>query len=389
MKYNFDEIIDRKKTYSLKWDVGEGELPMWVADMDFRTSPEIVSEMVKRAEHGIFGYTVVSEEWYASIQNWWKKRHNFEIKKEWLIFSTGVIPAISSIIRRLTTVNENIVILTPVYNIFFNSVINNGRRVLESPLRFDGIGYTIDYEHLEQQLADPQTSMLILSNPHNPGGIIWDKDTLERLGDLCWKYGVYVISDEIHCDLTDPGYEYIPFASISDKCRKISATCIAPTKAFNLAGIHTAAVVVPNEKLKDKIERALNTDEVAEPNAFAINATIAAYTEGEEWLDCLREYISNNKEIVYDYIEKEIPELSVVRVKSTYLIWINCHKLGYSGELSEFIREKTGLYLSEGGQYSGNGDWFIRMNVACPKEILMDGLERLKNGCHEYMKRVD
>ena len=291
MKYDFDKVVNRRDTYSLKWDVKENELPMWVADMDFETAPEIINAIEKRAAHGVFGYTDVPKEWYQAICNWWEMRHHFQMQQDWLMFCTGVIPAISSIVRKLTTPNENVVIQTPVYNIFFNSIVNNGCRVLESPLVYENGLYRIDWEDLEEKLANPQTTLMILCNPQNPAGIIWDQETLEKIGDLCAKHHVTVIADEIHCDLTDPGKEYIPFASVSGNCRENSITCIAPTKTFNIAGLQTAAIMVPNPQLRYKVNRAINTDEVAEPNVFAVTAAIAAYQEGAEWLDELRAYI--------------------------------------------------------------------------------------------------
>lgn len=381
MKYDFDTLINRRGTDSLKWDVGENELPMWVADMDFGTAPEIKAAIMKRAEHGVFGYSVVPKGWYEAYVGWWKERHGFLMEKDWLIFCTGVIPAISSMVRKLTTPAEKVVIQTPVYNIFFNSILNNGRQVLESPLHYDGREYEIDFSDLEEKLSDPQTSLMILCNPHNPAGKLWDKDTLFKIGELCEKYHVTVISDEIHCDLTDPGYEYVPFASVSKACRENSITCIAPTKAFNIAGLQTAAVVVPGEQLRHKVWRGLNTDEVAEPNAFAIWAAEAAFTEGGLWLSELREYIKQNREIAAAFIKENVPGIKAVPSHATYLMWLDCSKLtDDAAKLADFIREKTGLYLSEGNIFGGNGTGFLRLNLACPKSVLMDGLNRLKEG---------
>lgn len=390
MKYNFDTPINRRNTNSLKWDIAENELPMWVADMDFQTAPEITEAITKRAAHGVFGYTIVPDEWYEAYIGWWKKRHAFQIEKEWMMFCTGVVPAISSIVRKMTTVGENVLIQTPVYNIFFNSIVNNGRNVLQSPLKYDGTAYTIDFADLEEKLSNPQTTMMILCNPHNPVGKIWDRDTLEKIGELCWKHHVLVLSDEIHCDLTAPGSAYIPFASVSETCRKNSITCIAPTKAFNIAGLQTAAVVVPDEILRHKVNRGLNTDEVAEPNVFAVEAAVAAFTKGEPWLEQLRAYIYENRQCVKEFLEKELPEIKLVSENATYLLWLDCN--GVSGcedasELAEFVRKKTGLYLSAGGQYGRGGEMFLRMNIACPRESVKDGLERLKEGCRAYMQK--
>ena len=388
MSYDFDTPVDRRNTYSLKWDVKENELPMWVADMDFQTAPEVREAIQKRAAHGVFGYSIVPEEWYQAYIQWWERRHGFRMDAEWLIFCTGVVPAISSIVRKLTTPAEKVLVLTPVYNIFFNSILNNGRQVLESRLQYDGESYSIDYADLEAKLADPQTSMLIFCNPHNPVGKIWQAEELRKVGELCRKHHVVVVSDEIHCDLTEPGLGYVPFASVSEGCRDNSITCIAPTKAFNLAGMQTAAVCVPDPVLRHKVWRGLNTDEVAEPNAFAIQAAVAAFTRGGAWLDELRCYLHENKVWTTQYIQKEIPQLKVVASQATYLMWLDCSRLTDSSEeLADVIRESTGLYLSEGGQYGGDGTHFLRLNVACPRSVLEDGLNRLKKGVEAYCER--
>lgn len=385
MTYDFDTPTERRNTNSLKWDVAEGELPMWVADMDFQTAPEIREAIMKRAEHGIFGYSVIPDAWYEAYIQWWKMRHGYTMERDWLIFCTGVVPAISSIVRKMTTPAEKVLIQTPVYNIFFNSILNNGRQVLESPLRYDGKEYRIDFADLEEKLSDPQTALMILCNPHNPTGKIWDRQTLEKIGALCSRHHVTVVSDEIHCDLTDPGESYVPFASVSETSRQISITCMAPTKAFNLAGLQTAAVSVPDEVLRHKVWRALNTDEAAEPNAFAVEAAVAAFTRGADWLDALRDYLYENKKLAEAYIEKEIPDVRAVASQATYLLWLDCSGLiGCGREAAGFLRRETGLYLSEGSQYGGNGADFLRMNIACPRAVLKDGLERLKNGLAAY-----
>lgn len=385
MKYDFDTPINRRNSHCLKWDVGEKELPMWVADMDFETAPEVKAALLQRAEHGVFGYSVVPDGWNTAYVNWWKQRHHFEMEPEWLVFCTGVVPAISSIVRKLTTPGENVLIQTPVYNIFFNSIVNNGRRVLECPLSYDAGKYGIDFEALERNLQDPQTTLMIFCNPHNPVGKIWNRDTIAKIGRLCVKHHVTVISDEIHCDLTDPEREYVPFASASSECRECSIICMAPTKAFNLAGLQTAAVMIPNPVLRHKVWRGLNTDEVAEPNAFAVDAAIAAFTEGDTWLDELRAYLYENKQIASAYLREHLPQLLLVPSEATYLLWIDCTAVtDDAGKLVHFLREHTGLYLSEGSQYGSAGTGFLRMNIACPKTLLLDGLGRLKAGLETY-----
>ena len=385
MKYDFDTPVNRRKTDSLKWDVAEDELPMWVADMDFETAPEIKRALKRRIEHGVFGYSIITKEWYDSYAGWWKKRHGLAIDKNGLVFCTGVVPAISSIVRKLTTPNENVVIQTPVFNIFFNSIINNGARVLESPLVYrDGV-YSMDLSDLEKKLSDPQTTLMILCNPHNPVGKIWDRETLAEIGRLCRKYHVTVISDEIHCDITEPGTDYIPFASVSDDCRQVGITCIAPTKTFNLAGMQSAAVYVPDPFLRHKVWRALNTDEVAEPNSFAALAAITAFTKGGPWLSELREYISENRRTAASFIENEIPDIKVVPQDATYLMWLDISALGSDSEsVAGFIRRETGLYLTAGIEYGKAGDSFLRMNIACPRSVLLDGLGRLRSGAEAF-----
>ncbi len=389
MKFDFDKVIDRRGTGSLKWDVPENELPMWVADMDFQTAPCIREALAARVEHGIFGYSIIPDEWADAYVNWWGSRHGFAIDREWLVFCTGVIPAISTAVRKLTTPAENVVVQTPVYNIFFNSIYNNGRNILVSPLKYDGEGYTMDFDDLEAKLADPQTSLMILCNPQNPAGKIWDKETLAHVGELCAKYGVTVISDEIHCDLTDPGKEYVPFATASDTCRDISVTCIAPTKTFNIAGIQTAAIVVPNKFLRHKMWRGLNTDEVAEPNVFAVDAAIAAFTNGGEWLDSLRQYLYENKQYVRKFVSENIPDMKVVYSEATYLLWLDCSKITDNAkQLSAFIRKNTGLYMSPGLSYGKNGKAFIRLNIACPRSTVEEGMKRLAEGVSDFKKSL-
>lgn len=385
MPYNFDEPVNRRNTHSLKWDVKEQELPMWVADMDFQTAPDIQEAIRERAAHGVFGYSIVPEEWYQAYMGWWERRHHFSMEKEWLVFCTGVVPAISSMVRKLTTAGENVLVQTPVYNIFFNSIVNSGRNIAENPLRYDGNTYQMDFEDLERKLSDPQTTLMILCNPHNPVGRIWSREELEQVGKLCRKYHVTVISDEIHGDLTSPGQEYIPFASVSENCKNTSITCMAPTKAFNLAGLQTAAVAVPNPNLRHKVWRGLNTDEVAEPNSFAVEAAVAAFTKGEAWLDALRDYIQENKNFVENFLKKEDLHIRLVPSQATYLLWLDCREIqGCAAEFTQYLREHTGLYLSEGQQYGESGCSFIRMNIACPKSRLEDGMKRLTEGARSY-----
>lgn len=385
MKYNFDLTIDRKNTGSLKWDIGENEIPLWVADMDFDTAPAIKNAVMHRAEQGVFGYNVVTDEWYNAICGWWSRRHGIDIPKDELVFCTGVVPAISSAVRRLTAPNEKVIIQTPVYNIFFNSVLNNGRRVVEAPLLYEKGGYRLNIDDLEKKFADKETTLMILCNPHNPVGRIWTKEELALIGELSEKHSVTVISDEIHCDITTPGKKYVPYASVSKACAQNSITCISATKAFNIAGLQCAAVYSFNKKLLARVNRALNTDEVAEPNSFAMCATVAAFNECEGWLDEMCAYTSENKALVANFIAKNIPQLKFVSSDATYLCWVDCS--AFIGKNKPFenaavlcgeLRKATGVILSEGGQFGLGGDKFVRINVACSKELLTCALERIK-----------
>lgn len=385
MIYDFDTVVDRRNSGSIKWNCGPDELPMWVADMDFKTAPEIISAFQNRVEHGVFGYSDYTKEWFDAYINWWDRRHGIKYTEEELIFCTGVIPALSSIVRKLTTPNENVVIMTPVYNVFFNSIINNGCRVLEVPLIYDECVYSIDYEALEMALQNPQTTLLIMCNPHNPVGKIWDKEVLARVGKLAYDNGVIVVSDEIHCDLTLPGKMYTPFASASEECRMNSISLMAPTKTFNLAGLQTSCIAIPNPRIRHKVWRAVNTDEVAEPNSFALIAAIKAFNEGENWLDELREYISSNRDYVIDELSRKVPEIKVVSEEATYLLWIDISGItNDSEEFTKKIREKTGLWITEGTHYGKSGEGFVRMNIACPRVTLVDGVERLIKGVKTY-----
>ena len=386
--FDFDFNTERRGTNSMKWDIAENELPMWVADMDFETAPCVTEALINRAKHGVFGYTIVPDEWYAAIISWWKRRHNFTIDKSWLQFCTGIVPAISCIVKRITNLGDRVAVLTPAFDIFYHSIENAGRTVAECKLTCSNGKYGIDFGNLEEVLSHPLTTMLIFCNPHNPTGNIWTKDEIAKVGALCKKHGVTVLSDEIHCDLTATDYKYIPFASVSEECKDNTITCISASKAFNFAGLQSAAVVVPNAHLREKIVRGLNSDEVAEPNCFAVEGTVAAFNEGEEWLEELKKYLAQNRKCVNEYLEKHLPEVKAIQANATYVVWIDCSAVtGNSDNLCEFLRQKTGLILSSGKQYRGNGATFVRMNTACNRERLRDGLERFVKGVKEYINR--
>lgn len=385
MKYEFDQLIDRRNTNSLKWNVKEDELAMWVADMDFQTAPCIREAVQKKAAFGIYGYSDIPEAYYTAYQSWWSRRYGFDMQREWMLFSSGVVPAVSSIIRRLTAPAEQVLILAPVYNIFYNSIRNNGRKVLTSNLVYENGDYHIDYADLKQKLAALQTTLMIICNPHNPIGKLWSREELAKINALCVKYHVTIVSDEIHCDLCAPGKAYIPFASVNGACRENSITCLSASKAFNLAGLQAACVVIANEALRHKVWRGLNNDEVAEPNVFACEAVTAAFQEGEEWLESLRRYLWANRKTAQHFLEKHIPQLHPVEAEATYLLWIDCTILHpFVDTLCDYLRAEQGLLVSKGSAYGTAGEDFIRMNIACPKEQLLEGLRRLKAGVEEF-----
>ena len=395
MKYNFDSIIDRKNTNSLKWDLFDDEYPMWVADMDFYAAPLIYESVNRKAKHGVYAYSFVNDDVFDSYINWWK-RYGLSMEKEELLFATGVMPSITSIIRAFTDVGDNVLIQTPVYHVFFYVILDNDRNVVENQLAYnpdcDDVGsvYEIDFDDLEEKFKNPKTKLMILCNPHNPIGRVWDRKTLEKIAVLAKKHNVIVVSDEIHCDLTDPDLTYVPFASLDEELSDNSITCISPSKTFNIAGLQSSAVFTRNKELYGVLERQLSIDCFNHPNIFSIDATIAAY-KSEDWLNELREVLFNNKMIVDEFLKTEIPDIRLVPANATYLLWLDCSKLNlgdfddsFSNALSEFLREEVGLFLSPGVQFGQNGDNFMRMNIACPEELLLEGLNALKIGIDKF-----
>ncbi len=388
MKYNFDFETIRKNTNSLKWDDVDYLYPMWVADMDFKTAPEITEGYLKRINEGIFGYNILNDKFYDSYINWWDKYHNYKMNKDDIIFSTGVVPSISSAVRSLTKIGDNVVILTPVYNIFFNSIINNKRIVLESPLKYENYQYEIDFIDLEEKLKLEKTSLLIFCNPHNPIGKIWTKEELIRVGELANKYNVTVISDEIHCDIVRPGYSYIPFQSVSEINKNISVMLIAPTKCFNLAGMQTSAAVVPNKKLKALFERGLNTDECAEGNTLAVITPELAFNYGKPWLDEMNEYVFKNREIVKEYFENNLKDLHVIDGDATYLIWVDLNGIN-SKKLRDYIANKVNVYVADGLAYGKTGEGFLRINVATTRKRVEEALKLIKEAYESFLLERD
>ena len=379
MKYDFDKVTPRCGTNSYKWDSTDDKevLPMWVADMDFPTAPCIINALKKRVEHGIFGYTRVPEEYYDAVISWFSRRHHWKPRREWFIYTSGVVPALSAVIKALTNVGDKVLTLTPVYNCFFSSIRNNGCELDSCALRYEDNTFSIDYEDLERRAADPKTTLMLLCNPHNPSGRVWTREELRRIGDICIKNNVVVVADEIHCELVHPGFTYTPFASVSEEFQKHSVTCVAPSKTFNIAGLQIANIIVENDKWRQRIDKAININEVCDVNPFGVIATIAAYNEGEEWLNQLLQYIHGNYLFFKDYCEEHLPQLPVAPLEGTYLAWMDCRSLGIpSEELEEELMKEAKLWLNAGSMYGKEGEGFMRWNLACPRQLVKEGLER-------------
>ena len=381
MKYDFDEIIDRRGTNCVKWDSAENPavLPMWVADMDFRAAPAIIDALRRRVDHGIFGYTRVPQSYYDAITGWFARRHGWNIDKNWIIYTSGVEPALSAIIKALTVPGDKVLIQTPVYNCFFSSIRNNGCEIVESPLVYADNTYSIDFEDLERKVSDPKVKAMILCNPHNPAGRVWSRDELIRIGEICIRHDVVVIADEIHCELVKPGYEYTPFASISEEFSRHCVSCVSPSKAFNIAGLQIANIVCADAGRRAKIDRAININEVCDVNPFGVIALQAAYNEGAEWLDQLLEYIHGNYEYMRRFCEEHLPDFPIIKLEGTYLVWMDCRKFGMtSAELEKALIQDAKLWLNAGTMYGKDGEGFMRWNIACPRTRMIEGLKRFE-----------
>lgn len=376
----FDEIVDRRGSGSYKWDSEPDPdvIPLWVADMDFRTAPVILDALRKRVEHGVFGYTLVDDAYYDSLIEWFSRRHGYSIERRKVIYTSGVVPAISAIIKALAMPGDGVVVQTPVYNCFFSSIRNNGCRILENPLirtdYDDGtFSYVMDFDGLEKLLKAERPKLLLLCNPHNPAGRLWSGDELTRLRNLCHAHGVTVVSDEIHCELTMPGTEYVPYGTIDDR----AVVCLSPSKAFNIAGLQIANIVCPDLNLRVAVDRAININEVCDVNPFGVAALKAAYTPGgAEWLDELRHYLKGNYETLLSAFRNRLPQCPVTRLEATYLPWIDVRALGLgSEELEHELLRAAKVWVNSGVMYGKEG--YIRINIACPRARLEEGLNRM------------
>ena len=380
MKYDFDTILDRQHTNSEKWDVKPGELPMTTADMDFKTAPEIMQAMKNKINAGAFGYEYPSQEYFDAVAHWYKTEHNADAQPSWMRFATGVIPSITASVNHLSHTGDNVLLMEPVYNTFYNSILNSGRHALASQLKYDRSTYTysVDWDDLEEKMSNPLTTLMILCNPHNPTGYVWSRDELMRIIKLAQKHGVVVISDEIHGDLVLKGPDYTPTFSLPEEYRQNLVTLVSTSKTFNVAALHAATGIVANPILRDRFTRAINKYEVAEPNLLAIPGTIAAYTQGADWLHQLKKYLLGNREYLEQFISDNLPQLHVVPGTATYLVWIDVSEVtNDSNALAQKIRQETGLIINPGTYYHGNVNEFIRINIDYPLAQVKDGLSRL------------
>ena len=379
--YNFDLRVDRHNTNCCKWDddTRRNLLPMWVADMDFRTAPEIIEALHERVDHGLFGYTHVPDEYYEAIVNWFRRRHNWEINPESIIYTSGVVPALSAIVKALTRPGDKVIVQTPVYNCFFSSIRNNGCEVLENPLIYhpDERTYTIDFDQLEEAASDPRATVMIICNPANPAGRVWTPDELRRMGEICLSHGVTPVSDEIHCELVYKPHVYTPFASLSEEFAKASVSCISPTKAFNIAGLQIANIVADDPEKRALIDRAININEVCDVNPFGVVALITAYNECELWLNALLDYLRDNYQYMCDFCREFLPEYPLVRLEGTYLVWMDTRASGLdTATLDRRLLDEASLRLNPGTMYGSEGEGFMRWNIACPRVVLTEGLTR-------------
>lgn len=382
MTYDFDRIIDRHGTYSEKWDQlgelfgSEDILPMWVADMDFQSPPAVVEAIKRRAAEGIYGYTFMDRGCMNAFMNWFQKRHGWRIAPTWITECPGVVTALSIAVECFSKPGDRIIIQPPVYYPFFSVVKMNGRSLVTNPLILKDNYYTMDYANLENLLREG-AALLILSNPHNPGGRVWSKEELKELGELCLKYGVMIVSDEIHCDLVLPGYKHTPFASISSQFADNSLTCVAPTKTFNLPGIQASFIVIPNEEHKRRFDYKLKTLSLATPNFFVPVAVKACYEEGEKWLEELLQYVKANLDFALGFIARNLPQLKAIVPEGTYLLWVDCRNLGLDAKgMKELMYRRAKVAFSEGSVYGREGEGFVRINLACPRPVLAEGLKR-------------
>jgi len=389
MTWNFDQSVSREGTYSIKYDLREeifgvkDVIPMWVADMDFDTPDFIVKALQSRLNHVIYGYSFRPPEYLQSIIDWLIHRHNWKTEKEWITFCPGIVPALNFCTLAFTEPGDSIIVQPPVYFPFFSAVETHGRKLIYNQLIENEGKWTMDFDSLIAYI-DSRTKMIIISNPHNPVGRVWTREELNNLADICLKNNILILSDEIHCDLVLPGFTHVPVASLSEEIARITITCIAPSKTFNLAGLSTSSVIISNPVLRKTFNRIVDNLHVGNGNIFGTTASIAAYSHGHQWLDALLDYIDNNIDLVEDYCMKMIPEIVPVQPEATYMIWLNCRKFGMPGkELRNFFINRAGIGMNEGSTFGPGGEGFMRMNLATSRKTVMKALEQIEKAVAE------
>lgn len=388
MKYNFDEVVNRRGTNSYKWDIFKEKdvIPLWVADMDFAVAPAISAALKKRVEHPVWGYTLVPDSYYDAIISWFHRRHQWDIQKEWIIYTTGVVPATSAAIKALTLPGEKVMIQTPAYNCFFSSIVNQGCQIVENELVRDGDTYKIDFIDFEKKASDDKVTVFLLCNPHNPSGRVWTKDELTRMYEICKKHHVTIVSDEIHCELIMPGYHFTPMATISEDAQDNVIVLNSPSKSFNIAGLQIANIICKDPEIRRRIDRVINIFEACDVNPFGVIALQAAYNESEEWLDELNKYIWGNYQYLKDRLNKEVPTIDVLKLEGTYLAWLDIKKFGITSDKAvEEMLHNEHVYLNSGTMYGEKtGEGYLRINLACARATLEEGLNRFIAFCKHY-----
>ncbi len=390
MKYNFDEYVERRNTKSVKWDGmkevfgTEDALSMWVADMDFLSPPEVVNALIERAKHGVYGYTLKDEGFYNSFINWIKKRHNWEIERKWIVATPGVVSAISLAILAFTKPSDEIILQPPVYYPFFRVVSGLGRKIVYNPLKFENGKYTMDFDDLERKI-NGKTKMLILCSPQNPTGRVWTEEELSKLGNICKRNDILIASDEIHADIVYKEYKHTPIASLSDFANN-TITFMAPSKTFNVAGLNTAMTIIQNEELLKSFSMMLENMGLGIGNVFGITASQAAYENGEEWLEALLDYLKENLEFLKLFVAERMPQVKIVEPEGTYLVWLDFRSLNMSDEeLRTFMLEKAKVALDDGYIFGPGGSGFQRINIATPRKLLKEGLERMEKALNSLL----
>ncbi|WP_343567066.1 MalY/PatB family protein [Sphingobacterium sp.] len=381
MIYNFDKTIVRRGTDSVKWNQHDYDdlIPLWVADMDFPAAQPVVDALAQRVQHAVYGYATIPATFYSAVMSWSSQRHKFVLQPEWILPVIGVVPALSALVSAFTSPGDKVLVQEPVYHCFFSSIERNQAEVVSNDLIYRNGEYAIDFEDFEYKASDPKVKLFILCSPHNPAGRVWTRAELERLGEICLRHQVLVISDEIHCDLVFEGHTHIPFGSISAAFLANSITCVAPSKTFNLAGLQVATVFVADSELRRKVQQAFLANEISSISPFAITGLIAAYESGGEWLDQALSYIHANYVYLKSFMAEYLPALHVLPLEGTYLVWVDCAALGISSrKLGQLLLDEAHVQVNVGAMYGKGSDAFIRLNIACSREVLTTGLLRLK-----------